>query len=78
MGHESFFKLIVIGPSAAGKTSLVHRFANDVFVDNRPTTMGCDFVMKVLDHSPALSKATSSASTGALARSTDGTPTTRW
>eukprot|EP00672_Neobodo_designis_P028835 CAMPEP_0174832754 /NCGR_PEP_ID=MMETSP1114-20130205/3838_1 /TAXON_ID=312471 /ORGANISM="Neobodo designis, Strain CCAP 1951/1" /LENGTH=286 /DNA_ID=CAMNT_0016066619 /DNA_START=100 /DNA_END=961 /DNA_ORIENTATION=- len=68
MGRESFFKLIIIGPPTVGKTSMVHRFSDDTFVQNRQTTLGCDFKMKVLEHAPVVSAASQAKASDAALR----------
>jgi small GTP-binding protein len=71
MGRESFFKLIIVGPPTVGKTSLVHRFSDDTFVQNRQTTLGCDFKMKVLEHAPVLSADTQAKASDPALREAD-------
>ena len=39
------FKILLLGPSAVGKTSLLFRFAKDTFSDFKPT-LGVDFMVK--------------------------------
>lgn len=39
------FKILLLGPSAVGKTSLLFRFAKDTFSDYKPT-LGVDFMVK--------------------------------
>lgn len=39
------FKIILIGPSAVGKTSLINRYVKNQFVDYKPT-LGVDFLLK--------------------------------
>jgi len=40
------FKLIVIGPSAVGKTSIINRFVHNTFSLKYQFTMGVDFLVK--------------------------------
>jgi len=42
------FKVIVIGPSAVGKTSIINRFVNDTFSMKYQFTMGVDFLAKTV------------------------------
>ena len=44
--YQYIFKLILIGDSNTGKTSLINRFVNDSFEDKFITTIGVDFLMK--------------------------------
>ena len=41
--HDALFKLVVIGNSATGKSSLLLRFADDTFSDSYISTIGVDF-----------------------------------
>lgn len=43
------FKIIVIGNSAVGKTSIVNRFVGDRFDTNYRATIAADFSVKVLE-----------------------------
>jgi len=48
--EEGFlFKIVVIGAAGAGKTSLVHRFTENVFLQDYKLTIGVDFIVKNLD-----------------------------
>jgi small GTP-binding protein len=42
-------KILVIGNSYAGKTSIVNRFVQNKFDSNYKATVACDFSMKVLN-----------------------------
>ncbi|MFW9994073.1 MAG: Rab family GTPase [Candidatus Odinarchaeota archaeon] len=42
------FKVVIAGPSKAGKTCLVHRFVDDVFLPDAITTIGVDFSLKYI------------------------------
>lgn len=43
------FKMVVIGSSFAGKSSLIVRFADDIFEDTYHNTIGVDFVSEKLE-----------------------------
>ena len=45
---EYVFKLVLIGPGAVGKTSLMRRFVNDKFSHSYSVTIGVDFLSKQL------------------------------
>ncbi|KAI3381281.1 hypothetical protein SNEBB_010105 [Seison nebaliae] len=47
--YEYLFKLLIIGDSGVGKSSLLIRYAEDTFVQNYITTIGVDFRIKSLD-----------------------------
>ncbi len=42
------YKLIVIGESMIGKTSLIQRYVTSNFQDHQNPTMGCDFKVKTI------------------------------
>ena len=42
------FKIILLGPGAVGKTSLLNRFVKNVFTTSYQITMGVDFLKKEL------------------------------
>ena len=46
--YDHIFKIITLGDSGIGKTSLITRFAHDIFEENRVPTI-LDFLIKVLD-----------------------------
>ncbi len=41
-------KILVVGDSNVGKTSIIQRFINKSFNSNQPPTIGCDFATKVI------------------------------
>lgn len=41
-------KVIVVGNGCVGKTSLIHRFAEDSFTDDYKRTLGVDFLTKTM------------------------------
>eukprot|EP00055_Hartaetosiga_balthica_P008068 m.28917 g.28917 ORF g.28917 m.28917 type:complete len:212 (+) comp6102_c0_seq6:218-853(+) len=45
-GKTADYKVIVIGPSDAGKTALMERFVNDQFRVEKTTTIGVSFLIK--------------------------------
>lgn len=46
---DILFKLLLIGDSGVGKSSLLLRFADGVYVDNQSATIGVDFKIKTLE-----------------------------
>ena len=50
MSHEYdyFFKVLLIGDTGIGKSSLLVRFADNVFTDNFMPSIGVDFKIKTL------------------------------
>merc|ERR1712187_1014333 len=46
--YDHLFKLVLIGDSNAGKSSLLLRFADDTFTDSYITTIGVDFRFKTI------------------------------
>eukprot|EP01083_Nonionella_stella_P273219 926752_1 len=47
--YDHLFKLLTIGDSGVGKTSLILRFCDDSYTDNFITTVGVDFRFKTVD-----------------------------
>jgi len=43
------FKLLLIGDSGVGKSSLLHRFADDIYTDSYISTIGVDFKIKTMN-----------------------------
>lgn len=41
--YDYLFKLVIIGDSSVGKSSILLRFADDSFTENYITTIGVDF-----------------------------------
>ncbi len=49
MSHDYSFKIILIGPGAVGKTSLLNRFVKNSFSDSYKLTLGVDFLVKAVE-----------------------------
>lgn len=47
--YDYLFKVLLIGNSGVGKSSLLLRFADDVFNDNFMPTIGVDFKIRTID-----------------------------
>ncbi len=47
------FKVILIGPGAVGKTSLINRFVHNEFTLKYALTIGVDFLTKTLEYKPS-------------------------
>ncbi|MFX0008031.1 MAG: Rab family GTPase [Promethearchaeota archaeon] len=47
---ELSFKIIVIGPAAVGKSSLIRRFSEDKFTLHYQFTIGVDFSTKIIEY----------------------------
>ncbi|KAK2725416.1 ras-related protein Rab-35-like [Artemia franciscana] len=47
--YDHLFKLLIIGDSGVGKSSLLIRFSDNVFSHNYITTIGVDFKIKTLE-----------------------------
>jgi small GTP-binding protein len=50
---EYSFKIILIGPPAVGKTSLLNRFVHNEFDLSYKLTIGVDFLTKTLEYEPS-------------------------
>lgn len=46
------FKVIIVGPSAVGKTSLLNRFVHNEFELKYKMTIGVDFLTKIIEYEP--------------------------
>jgi len=44
--HQDFYKILLIGDSAVGKSSIILRFSDDQFSDNFIATVGVDFKVR--------------------------------
>ncbi|XP_074605626.1 ras-related protein ORAB-1-like [Brevipalpus obovatus] len=47
--YDYLFKLLLIGDSGVGKSSLLFRFADDTFSESLESTFGVDFMVKTID-----------------------------
>lgn len=47
------FKVIIVGPSAVGKTSLLNRYVNNEFSLKYKLTIGVDFLTKSMEYKPS-------------------------
>ena len=48
------FKVIIVGPSAVGKTSLLNRFVHNEFALKYKLTIGVDFLTKTVEFQPSI------------------------
>jgi Ras-related protein Rab-8A len=44
--YDLLFKILFVGDSGVGKTSLLHRYTEDIFISNFISTIGIDFKIK--------------------------------
>ena len=47
--NSSQIKLVLLGESGAGKTSIVHRYVNNKYNEENPPTIGASFLSKVVE-----------------------------
>ncbi|KAM9327144.1 ras-related protein Rab-43 [Gastrophryne carolinensis] len=47
--YDFLFKIVLIGDAGVGKTCMVQRFKNGIFVERQGNTIGVDFTMKTLE-----------------------------
>ena len=47
--YDYLFKIIIIGDSGIGKSSVLFRFADDVYNESYITTIGVDFKIKTVE-----------------------------
>lgn len=48
--YDYLFKILIIGDSGVGKSAILLRYLDDVFVDQYVTTIGVDFRIKTIEH----------------------------
>jgi len=48
--YDFVFKILLIGNSAVGKSSLLMRFADDIFHETFLPTIGVDFKIRTIEH----------------------------
>lgn len=44
--NELIFKILILGESRVGKSSVLNQFTENVFVENLPPTLGIDYKIK--------------------------------
>lgn len=49
MEYDYFLKAVLIGDAGVGKTSFLHKFADDKFLENYLPTIGVDFKFKIFE-----------------------------
>ena len=49
MDYDCLYKVVLVGDMSVGKTSLVKRFKDDVFLEDYRCTLGVDFTVQTLD-----------------------------
>ena len=49
---DYYFKILVIGPAAVGKSSLIRRFVDNEFYLDYRFTIGVDFMTKIVEYEP--------------------------
>ena len=50
MEQQKVFKIILIGQCSTGKSCLIQRFVKRVFDNDYKPTIGCDFLIKEIEH----------------------------
>ncbi len=50
MEYDYLFKLLIIGDSGVGKSSLLLQYIDSVYTDNYISTIGVDFKIKTMEH----------------------------
>lgn len=54
--HDYLFKLVIIGDSGVGKSSLLVRFADDTFSDSYISTIGVDYRFRTIRNGKKVAK----------------------
>jgi len=49
---EFLYKILVVGDLGCGKTSIIHRYVNNVFSTKYRATIGVDFALKIINWDP--------------------------
>ena len=47
--HDHLFKLLIIGDAGVGKSSILVRFADNIFTPSYITTIGVDFKIRTIE-----------------------------
>ena len=56
MDTSEIFKIVVFGDSKVGKTSLIRRFADDIFDTDTKSTIGIDFKIRTVQIENSVAK----------------------
>ena len=54
--YDYIFKILLVGNSAVGKSSMLMRFADDIFTDNFLPTIGVDFKIRTIEAAGSIVK----------------------
>jgi small GTP-binding protein len=49
-GFDNSVKTIIVGDSGVGKTSILNRFVRDTYQDSTPTTLGVEFLSRIVEY----------------------------
>lgn len=55
MDDPIFIKILIVGDTNVGKTSIIQRFTKKPFLPNQAPTVGCDFATQVFKTSNGIS-----------------------
>jgi Ras-related protein Rab-1A len=50
MEREQKMKIVVVGPMGVGKSALINKFCDGVFLDTYDSTVGVDFRIRNISH----------------------------